>query len=348
MTCTYASVAPTTDDRRRPSDRRPHDHDHDHDRHEQRVLRDHRARCERSRVCAGRDWPAFRAPRAAGRGRPAGPSGVRIGRAARCRARALGRCLQALVDVAALLCGAAAPASRGKSRASGSAASSMRCWATSPSATIRWKGSRHVGARLIVQQALEDEVSEFPGRERYQPARRDTGDHDVDALAAQLARLLQDGALRACAPRQRGCTRQLSREHVTDEVERVYGQPSRGASPRGHARRPLARLRDAGRGAARDGARAGRRWYVRVRAVADVRAVVPVVSHATGIFLECYGRTSRKRRRVKSDGDAGQALLRRGRFVAWSWRSRCTRAVTRRRARGPARDRKQLPRVRRL
>ncbi len=189
MTCTYASVAPTTDDRRRPSDRRPHDHDHDHDRHEQRVLRDHRARCERSRVCAGRDWPAFRAPRAAGRGRPAGPSGVRIGRAARCRARALGRCLQALVDVAALLCGAAAPASRGKSRASGSAASSMRCWATSPSATIRWKGSRHVGARLIVQQALEDEVSEFPGRERYQPARRDTGDHDVDALAAQLARL---------------------------------------------------------------------------------------------------------------------------------------------------------------
>jgi hypothetical protein len=45
----------------------------------------------------------------------------------------------------------------------------MSCWPALTARPIRWSGS--VGwARLILQQALEDEVSEFLGRARYERA----------------------------------------------------------------------------------------------------------------------------------------------------------------------------------
>lgn len=49
----------------------------------------------------------------------------------------------------------------------GCAASLTRCWPGLVSRTIR---SRRLGARLILQQALEDEVTDFVGRACYERA----------------------------------------------------------------------------------------------------------------------------------------------------------------------------------
>jgi transposase-like protein len=46
----------------------------------------------------------------------------------------------------------------------------MRCWPGSARSTTRSRRSGRLGARLISQQALEDEVTEFLGRARYQRA----------------------------------------------------------------------------------------------------------------------------------------------------------------------------------
>ena len=97
---------------------------------------------------------------------------------------------------------------------------------------------------------------------------------DIDTLAAQLQKLVDDAALRQ-QPRRAGrvrCASSLSWARVADELEDVYAgltarrhslhrqrrdrrAPAHAATHRrrpAHAHRPLARLRDAGRGAARD------------------------------------------------------------------------------------------------
>ena len=46
----------------------------------------------------------------------------------------------------------------------------MRCWPASESSDDPVEAVARLGARLIMQQALEDEVTEFLGRERYERA----------------------------------------------------------------------------------------------------------------------------------------------------------------------------------
>src|SRR3954471_1004131 len=46
----------------------------------------------------------------------------------------------------------------------------MMCWRVSTARPIRSSGIGRLGARLILQQALEEEVSEFLGRARYERA----------------------------------------------------------------------------------------------------------------------------------------------------------------------------------